>query len=136
MLRPQDASSAPEGEYLATSGVATRREASKEPEYQVVKVRGRPYHLPVLPAAPQVGKGQGGKGGKNGKGGKGGKGANKASEIDLYRTSATVLSEMHEHDPDAIECVRVPPNPVRITEAPGREHAPPASVARGGRPAT
>ena len=53
MLRPQDTSSAPEGEYLATAGAATRIQASTDPDYHVVQVRGRPYLLPVLQELPQ-----------------------------------------------------------------------------------
>ena len=95
MLRPQETSSAPEGEYLAAAGAVTRRQASDEPAYQVVNVGGRPYHLPVL-AAPLHGHGKG-----QGR-------PNKAHELDLHRTSATVLAEMH--DPDAVECVREAPS--------------------------
>lgn len=129
MLRPQDTSSAPEGEYLATAGAVgavQRRQASAEPEYQVVKVRGQPYHLPVLQALPQGGKGQGGKG-EGGKGGKGKGRATKAHELDLHRTSATVLAEMN--DPDAVECVRAP----EAQQQPNRERPPPTGVVRGGR---
>ena len=98
MLRPQDTSSAPEGEYLATAGAATRIQASTNPDYHVVQVRGRPYLLPVLQELPRGGgKGQGGKGGGKGKG----RANNKAHELDLYRTSATVVREAEEamHDP-------------------------------------
>ena len=97
MLRAQDVSSAPEGDYLATQA-APRREASVEPEFGVVSVRGRPYLLPTLaPLAPS--------GGGNGKR-RQQRGA-AASELDLHRTSATVVAELH--DPDAVECVREPP---------------------------
>ena len=95
MLRPQDTSSAPEGEYLATADAATRIKASTDPEYHVVQVRGRPYHLPVLQELPRGGKGQGGKR-QGGKGGGKGRGNNKAHELDLYRTSATVVREAEE----------------------------------------
>ena len=101
MLRPQDTSSAPEGEYLATAGAATRIKASTDPEYHVVQVRGRPYHLPVLQELPRGGKGQGGKS-QGGKGGGKGRANNKAHELDLYRTSATVVREVEEmQDPAA-----------------------------------
>ena len=113
-LGPQDASSAPEGEYLATSGPATRRQASIDPEFHVVAVRGRPYLLPVLAqqSAPRGGKG---------------KGKAHANELDLHRTSATVVSEMSNYyDPDAIECVRMPG---QLVDAERRIHqgAPPPS---------
>ena len=76
---------------MATAGAATRIQASTNPDYHVVQVRGRPYLLPVLQELPRGGgKGQGGKGGGKGRAN------NKAHELDLYRTSATVVREAEE----------------------------------------
>lgn len=107
-LRAQDVSSAPEGEYLATPA-GPRREASVEPEFSVVSVRGRPYLLPTL--APLASSGGSGRRRQP-------RGA-AASELDLHRTSATVVAELH--DPDAIECVREPPSATPNGSAPASE---------------
>ena len=119
MLRPQDTSSAPEGEYLATAGAATRIKASTDPEYHVVQVRGRPYHLPVLQELPRGGKGQGGKS-QGGKGGGKGRANNKAHELDLYRTSATVVREAEEMQDPASTAMRAVPDAPMDSRGKGR----------------